>query len=191
MKPSMVLNADYQPMDFPIEVTTGPQAINRILAGSYRPVHFHDDPIRTKNEELLYMMLGFTHWPSVVVHNSFIPRRRGTGQETFSPDKLYIRDMGKCRYCKKNVSRKESTWDHYVPTSKGGDNSWTNAVLACKDCNTLKDNLMPKGIWKLEKLPHEPTYEELKSKNSFFPITIHDEVWKQYLPNWKGPVNLV
>jgi hypothetical protein len=71
MKPAMVLNADYQPMDFPIEVTTGPQAINRILAGSYRPVHFHDDPIRTKNEELLYMMLGFTHWPSVVVHNSF------------------------------------------------------------------------------------------------------------------------
>jgi hypothetical protein len=83
MKPAMVLNADYQPMDFPIEVTTGPQAINRILAGSYRPVHFHDDPIRTKNEELLYMMLGFTHWPSVVVHNCFIPRRRGTGQETF------------------------------------------------------------------------------------------------------------
>jgi hypothetical protein len=47
MKPAMVLNADYQPMEFPITITSGQQAINRIIAGSFRPINFHDDPIHT------------------------------------------------------------------------------------------------------------------------------------------------
>lgn len=190
MKPAMVLNADYQPMEFPITVTPGPQAINRIIAGSYRPVHFHDDPILTKNEENLYLTLGFTHWPSVVVHQEYIHRKRAI-RESFSPEKLYIRDLGKCRYCGTKLARSESTWDHYIPTSLGGDNGWVNAVLSCYRCNTAKDNKMPIGEWKLEKAPHEPSYDELKSKARHFPITVYDEVWLDYLPAWKGPVKVI
>lgn len=190
MKPALELNADYQPMEFPISIKSGQQAINRILAGTMRPVNFHDDPIRVKNEELLYKQLGFTHWPSVIVSNKYYPRARGA-REAFTTDKLFIRDNGKCRYCGVKLNKANATWDHYIPVSLGGDNSWTNAVLACQSCNMRKDNAMPKGEWKLARPPHEPTYDELKAKARQFPITIYDEVWLDYLPNWKGPVNLI
>jgi 5-methylcytosine-specific restriction endonuclease McrA len=189
MKPAMVLNADYQPMEFPITITSGQQAINRIIACSFRPINFHDDPILTKNEELLFKLLGFTHWPSVVVHQEYI-HRRVADQENFTPEKLYIRDLGKCRYCGKELTQKQATWDHYIPTSKGGDNTWTNAVLACNPCNIRKDNKMPKGEWHLQRPPHEPTFAEMKSKARHFPLTIYDEAWLDYLPKWKGAITL-
>ena len=40
-----------------------------------------------------------------------------------------------CEYCglKENLS-----WDHLIPTSKGGDDSAENQVLACRSCNSSK-----------------------------------------------------
>lgn len=46
--------------------------------------------------------------------------------------------MSECFYCGKEISRKNKTADHVVPTSRGGSNSPRNKVDCCKPCNNLK-----------------------------------------------------
>lgn len=57
---------------------------------------------------------------------------------------LYRREEGRCAYCGRQISLMKSTIDHILPKSKGGDNSWTNLVLACRRCNLRKGNRMLK-----------------------------------------------
>lgn len=45
---------------------------------------------------------------------------------------------GKCVYCDKELTRSESTKDHWVPKIKGGLNGKYNYVLSCKPCNMAK-----------------------------------------------------
>jgi HNH endonuclease len=44
-----------------------------------------------------------------------------------------------CHYCD-NIA---TTWDHIVPTSKGGPDSAGNKVRACQSCNQQKGDRLP------------------------------------------------
>ena len=50
---------------------------------------------------------------------------------------------GVCHYCEKQITPKELTMDHVVPISRGGKSTKGNVVTACRDCNTLKKQLLP------------------------------------------------
>lgn len=50
---------------------------------------------------------------------------------------------GKCHYCGNQISPKDLTMDHIIPISRGGKSTKGNVVTACKDCNTLKKQLLP------------------------------------------------
>jgi RHS repeat-associated protein len=73
---------------------------------------------------------------------------------------------GKCEYCGQETtpgqkSQKgvtppgnEGQTDHYDPASKGGSNDPSNAVHACRNCNTQKSNTPPQGTqWERPKKP--------------------------------------
>lgn len=187
MKPVLVLNADYRPKELPFYLTSAEQAINRILKKGYHVVHFYDECIQSQSQERLLSTLGFTNWPSIVAMNEFVPRGENT---SLNMENLMRRDKGRCRYCGDRLYSRTGTRDHYVPQSKGGQDVWTNVVLACNVCNSRKGDSMPEGEWRLEKPPHEPTYKELLVNSTLFPITIYDEEWLNYLPKWRGPVRL-
>lgn len=57
-----------------------------------------------------------------------------------------------CYYCERtlNVVRNgdllDATWDHVIPRSKGGSNRMDNMVRACRECNTMKGDVMPE-VW--------------------------------------------
>jgi HNH endonuclease len=51
---------------------------------------------------------------------------------------IFDRDMYKCRYCEKQLTRFTSTLDHIRPVSKGGGNEFDNVITACLDCNSRK-----------------------------------------------------
>jgi 5-methylcytosine-specific restriction endonuclease McrA len=51
---------------------------------------------------------------------------------------LFRRDRFMCIYCGKTHSSGRLTRDHVIPTSRGGDNVWSNVVTACKPCNQNK-----------------------------------------------------
>jgi len=44
----------------------------------------------------------------------------------------------RCYWCEIMVSFENSTLDHVLPKSRGGDNSRENLVLCCPTCNNLK-----------------------------------------------------
>lgn len=77
-----------------------------------------------------------------------MPARNGTwkGSKWIRRDKrlaIYLRDQYRCVYCNRNlatVTAKLRTLDHIVPVTRGGDNSETNLVTACKRCNDSKGN---------------------------------------------------
>jgi len=45
--------------------------------------------------------------------------------------------------CEKQIPPKDLTMDHVVPISRGGKSTKGNVVTACRDCNTLKKQLLP------------------------------------------------
>jgi hypothetical protein len=51
-----------------------------------------------------------------------------------------------CPYCDEKmdiaVAGREPTWDHIVPRSRGGNNSATNRLSACRSCNVDKADFM-------------------------------------------------
>jgi hypothetical protein len=64
-------------------------------------------------------------------------------EEVFSRDGVIRRDDSTCGYCGKKAYGKDITWDHIIPKSQGGDNSWLNAIAACLKCNGKKANRTP------------------------------------------------
>jgi len=70
---------------------------------------------------------------------------------------IYLRDRMTCQYCGRRPPMEELTIDHIVPRSRGGKTTWTNVVLACSRCNTIKGSrpLRQSGLT-LMKEPLEP-----------------------------------
>lgn len=53
--------------------------------------------------------------------------------------KIYERDAYKCQYCGKQLTRFTATLDHVTPVSQGGENSLSNLITACRECNSKKN----------------------------------------------------
>lgn len=74
---------------------------------------------------------------------------------------LFRRDQHLCAYCGTEYSQSELSRDHINPTSKGGENKWTNVVTACYSCNKLKDDRTPEQAhMPLLYLPYVPNRAE-------------------------------
>ena len=60
-------------------------------------------------------------------------KRRGLTQQT--KDKVWNRDGGKCVEC---GSKEKLEFDHIIPHSKGGSDTYRNIQLLCEKCNRSK-----------------------------------------------------
>ncbi len=62
----------------------------------------------------------------------------GAGSHLHAPgltnSMLFARDRQVCAYCGKRYLIRDLSRDHVVPVSRGGRDSWTNTVTACKLC---------------------------------------------------------
>jgi HNH endonuclease len=52
--------------------------------------------------------------------------------------KLFRRDRHTCAYCGGVFREAALEREHVIPTSRGGTDTWTNVVSACRACNQLK-----------------------------------------------------
>ena len=57
--------------------------------------------------------------------------------------KLFKRDRYTCAYCGGLYREHELEREHVLPLSRGGVDSWTNLVSACRSCNQRKGALTP------------------------------------------------
>lgn len=74
---------------------------------------------------------------------------------------LFARDRQVCAYCGDRFLTRELSRDHVIPVSKGGRDVWTNAVTACRSCNTKKANQSPERAgMPLLYVPYAPNRHE-------------------------------
>ena len=74
---------------------------------------------------------------------------------------LFRRDRNICLYCGEQFSVEKLTRDHIVPRSRGGKESWTNQVAACRRCNQRKGNRTPEeSSMPLLAIPFKPNKME-------------------------------
>jgi len=95
--------------------------------------------------------------PTVLVAKNFkdMPIRRFGGQPSFY--QIWTRDRGVDQYTGQPLKEHEASVDHVVPVSRGGDNSWTNKVLAAKVLNYRKGNRLNSEVGlRLIRVPEAP-----------------------------------
>lgn len=62
---------------------------------------------------------------------------------TLTNKSLFQRDRHICGYCGREFGEVDLTRDHIIPSSRNGENIWTNCVTSCKRCNNLKGDRTP------------------------------------------------
>ncbi|MCY4265842.1 MAG: HNH endonuclease [Gammaproteobacteria bacterium] len=80
---------------------------------------------------------------------------------------LFRRDQNLCLYCGHEYGVADLSRDHVTPISRGGKDSWTNVVTACRRCNNRKaDRLLEEANMELLAIPFVPNqYEFLYLSN--------------------------
>ena len=74
---------------------------------------------------------------------------------------LFQRDQNVCLYCGKRFRNSDLSRDHLIPISRGGKDTWTNVVTACKRCNAYKGSrLVDECSLDLLALPYRPSHAE-------------------------------
>lgn len=76
-------------------------------------------------------------------------------QDRTTREKVLRRDRNLCNYCGGHAD----TWDHVMPQSRGGGNTWFNCVAACGPCNWTKGDRTPeeaglRALWE----PYRPVW---------------------------------
>ncbi len=69
---------------------------------------------------------------------------------------LFRRDRNVCAYCGEAFDRSELTRDHIVPRCRGGRDTWTNCVTACRTCNQDKGARRVEDFRPLLYVPYAP-----------------------------------
>lgn len=110
-------------------------------------------------------------WPQIVVHNEY----QMVSWEKMEPPSDVLaarmavlnRDGFICQYC----GDAGSTYDHIMPQSRGGENTWLNLVAACTDCNGYKADRTPEEAgMKLIREPFVPQHNRYAKEQK--------DVWK-------------
>lgn len=91
----------------------------------------HDTP---KYRGIKYQALGF-QVTELIKDDSLDKKSRRISQKV--KDKVWRRDEGKCVECGSNENLE---FDHIIPFSKGGANTYRNIQLLCQNCNRIKSN---------------------------------------------------
>jgi hypothetical protein len=96
--------------------------------------------------------LGHSHNPGNLRHDYVPPLNNET---------LFRRDANLCLYCGVRFPSSQLSRDHVQPLSKGGRDTWTNVVTACRQCNNVKAWRTPEQArMQLLAVPFAPTYAE-------------------------------
>ena len=102
--------------------------------------------------------------PSVIALKNFIQPSKNPNFTRFN---VFLRDKFACQYC---GDKKDLTFDHFLPKSKGGLTDWNNVVTACSSCNVKKGGKLYKDCdLKLANKPYAPTVEDLHRNGRNFP----------------------
>ena len=167
--PALVLNADYRPLSYyPLSLWSWQDSVKSVFLDRVSIVNYYDRTIRSPSFSMKL--------PSVIALKSFI---RPQSNPNFTRFNVFLRDKFSCQYC---GSKRELTFDHLLPRSKGGKTDWDNVVTACSSCNVKKGGrLLNKSGMSLNQMPYQPTTEDLHKNGKYFPPNFLHKTWIDYL----------
>ena len=167
--PALVLNADYRPLSYyPLSLWCWQDSIKSVFLNRVSIVSYYDRIIRSPSFSMKL--------PSVIALKSYI---RPQVNPNFTRFNVFLRDKFSCQYC---GDKKDLTFDHLLPRSKGGKTNWDNVVTACSSCNVQKGGRLLKfSGMTLNQLPYQPTTEDLHKNGKNFPPNFLHESWMDYL----------
>ena len=167
--PALVLNADFRPLSYyPLSIWCWQDAVKSVFLDRVSIVSNYKRKIRSPSFEM--------NLPSVIALKSFIQPSKNPNFTRFN---VFLRDKFACQYC---GDRKDLTFDHLLPKSRGGLTDWNNVVTACSSCNVKKGGKLYKDCdLKLASKPYAPTVEDLHRNGRNFPPNFLHESWMDYL----------
>ena len=181
----LILNKNW----IPINATTPKHALTLVYTDNAKGLIINQDcfePVPWKEwikitpiaDDYIIRLVGKTiKIPTVILLTHFdkIPKQK----LKFTNKHLWQRDGFTCQYTGKKLTKNTGNVDHIIPKSRGGKTSWENCVLAHKDVNAQKgDLLLSQTNFKLLKQPKEPKTMPV----SFSIINTHDiKDWELFI----------
>ena len=167
--PALVLNADFRPLSYyPLSIWCWQDAVKSVFLDRVSIVSNYKRKIRSPSFEM--------NLPSVIALKNFIQPSKNPNFTRFN---VFLRDKFACQYC---GDRKDLTFEHLLPKSRGGLTDWNNVVTACSSCNVKKGGKLYKDCeLKLANKPFAPTVEDLHRNGRNFPPNFLHESWMDYL----------
>ena len=105
----------------------------------------------------------------------------------FTRKNIYRRDGYTCQYCGSKPGSRELSIDHIVPRSRGGKSTWTNCVLACTTCNSVKANRsLEESGRHLLKTPEKPKWYPYIT----IPLMERKQSWERFISDRYWDVTL-
>jgi 5-methylcytosine-specific restriction endonuclease McrA len=155
--PALVLNADFRPLSYyPLSIWCWQDAVKSVFLDRVSIVSNYKRKIRSPSFEM--------NLPSVIALKNFIQPSKNPNFTRFN---VFLRDKFSCQYC---GDKKDLTFDHLLPKSRGGLTDWNNVVTACSSCNVKKGGKLYKDCdLKLANKPYAPTVEDLHRNGRNFP----------------------
>ena len=167
--PALVLNADYRPLSYyPLSLWSWQDSVKSVFLDRVSIVSNYDRVIRSPSFDMKL--------PSVIALKSFI---KPLSNPSFTRFNVFLRDKFSCQYC---GDRKDLTFDHLLPKSRGGLTDWNNVVTACSSCNVKKGGrLLKYSGMTLFQEPYQPSTEDLHKNGKNFPPNFLHKSWMDYL----------
>ena len=167
--PALVLNADYRPLSYyPLSLWSWQDTVKSVFLERVIIVSNYDRVVRSPSFNMKL--------PSVIALKDYIVPQ---SKPSFTRFNVFLRDKFTCQYC---GDKKNLTFDHLLPKSKGGITDWENVVTACSTCNVKKGGkLFENSGMKLFSKPFRPTVDDLHKNGRNFPPNFLHESWMDYL----------
>ena len=167
--PALVLNADYRPLSYyPLSLWSWQDSIESVFLNRVSIVSYYDRVVRSPSFSMKL--------PSVIALKNYVNPQSNPNFTRFN---VFLRDKFTCQYCD---AKKDLTFDHLLPKSKGGITDWENVVTACSTCNVKKGGkLYTNCDLQLKKRPFIPTVDDLHKNGRNFPPNFLHESWMDYL----------
>jgi|TARA_Y100000996_G_scaffold370542_1_gene318221 5-methylcytosine-specific restriction endonuclease McrA len=159
---ALKLDASYRP----VGLIDAVEALVLCIVGKAKAIENYSKEIRSPSNTFKI--------PAVIVLKTIV-KYRFTGIVCNRQNVIW-RDKSICQYCGNKFLIESLTVDHLIPKSRGGANTWTNLVAACKKCNQKKGCRTPQecGMIPINK-PVKPNATILKTTTKI------NELWKNYL----------
>jgi 5-methylcytosine-specific restriction endonuclease McrA len=170
--PTLVLNADYQPLSyFPLSLWSWQDTIKAVFLERVNIVSEYEEIVRSPG---LSMKI-----PSVISLKQYVKTQKNP---VFSRFNVFLRDKFSCQYCGLTKETHELTFDHVIPRSLGGKTNWNNVVTACGSCNFKKGSKSLSEINMLPIMKPEPPNTNLLKRNGrCFPPNFLHKSWHDFL----------